>query len=81
MVEADAGADVNEGQVVVQRVLANGCEHPPGSDRTGDQQKPGEGGEAEVAENAVVDPPQYEVGYPRSASGTGFRGSGPMYSD
>src|SRR5438309_2524364 len=147
MVESDAGADVDEGQVVVEGILADGREHPPGGDRAGDQQKPGESCEPEVAENAVVDRPQYESLEPRSeilagswapmrpicvvaacaphytyvkyaafrcsgtlpclrhggpkrstwspnlstrpptaaqplsASGTGFRGSGPMYSD
>ena len=59
MLEADARADVDERQVIVEGVLPDRCEHPPRGDGAGDQQEPGEGGEPEVAESPVVDPPQY----------------------
>ena len=59
VLESDAGPDVNEGQVVVESVLANRRENPPRRDRAGDEQEPGERGDAEVAENPAVDPPQY----------------------
>jgi hypothetical protein len=80
VLEADARANVDEGQVTVDGVLADRREDPPGGDGAGDEQEPREGGEPEVAENPVVEPPQYG-GYPRSASGTGLWGSGPTYSD
>lgn len=59
VLEADARADVDEGQVIVECVLADRGENPPGGDGAGDEQEPGEGGEPEVAENPAVDPPQY----------------------
>ena len=71
MLEANAGADVDERQVIVEGVLPDRCEDLPRGDGARDEQEPGEGGEPEVAESPVVDPPQ-DGGYPRSASGTGL---------
>jgi len=56
VLEADARANVNERQVIVEGVLANRREDPPGGDGAGDEQEPREGGKAEVAENPVVEP-------------------------
>ena len=81
VVQPDAGADVDERQVIVEGVLADRCEDPPRGDGAGDEQEPGESGEAEVAENPAVDPSADGGSQARSASGTGLWGSGPMYSD
>ena len=79
ILEADPGADVDEGQVVVEDVPAQrNRHHEPGCEGGCDEQEPGEGGEPEVRESAGVQPASDQ---PRSARGTGFRGSGPMYSD
>ena len=56
MLEADARADVNERQVVVESVLTDRRENPPRGDGAGDEKEPREGGEPEVAENPVVEP-------------------------
>jgi hypothetical protein len=60
LLEADAGPDVNQRQVVVQRIVTNRGEDPPGGDGPRDQQEPPECCEAEVAEDPAVDPPDYE---------------------
>jgi len=60
VLEADPRPDVNEGQVVVERVMTNRGEDPPGGDGPRDQQEPRERCEAEVAEDPAVDPPDYE---------------------
>jgi hypothetical protein len=60
VLEADPRPDVYEGQVVVERIVTNRGEDPPGGEGTGDQQEPRERGEAEVAEDPAVDPPDYE---------------------
>jgi len=60
VLEADPGPDVNERQVVVERIVTNRGEDPPGGDGPRDQQEPRERGEAEVAEDPAVDPPDYE---------------------
>src|SRR4029077_3557647 len=72
MLEADSHADVDERQVVVERVLENRLKGPVGGHATGDEEEPSETGGAKVAA---------PHGDHRSASGTGFLGSGPMYSD
>src|SRR5258706_16423027 len=76
MLEADARADVDERQVIVEGVLADRREHPPRGDGACDEQEPGEGSEPEVAENPAVDPPQYGGVSPvrRAASVSGDRG-------
>jgi len=56
MLEADARADVDEGQVTVEGIQADRREDPPGGDCAGDEQEPREGGEPEVAESPVVEP-------------------------
>jgi hypothetical protein len=56
VLEPDARANVDERQVIVEGVLADRCENPPGGDGAGDEQEPGEGGEPEIAENPVVEP-------------------------
>jgi len=58
--ESDAGPDVHERQVVVERIVTNRRENPPGGDGACDQQEPRERCEAEVAEDPAVDPPDYE---------------------
>lgn len=58
VLEADARADVDKGEVVVERILANRREDPPGGDGCSDQQEPAERGEPEVAEDLVIDPPE-----------------------
>ncbi|HYR54168.1 MAG TPA: hypothetical protein VEQ13_04515 [Methylomirabilota bacterium] len=60
VLEADPRSDVYEGQVVVERVVTNRGEDPPGGDGPGDQQEPCECGEAEIADDPAVDPPDYE---------------------
>jgi hypothetical protein len=60
VLEADPGPDVHERQVVVERVVTDRREDPPGGDGPGDQQEPRECCEAEVAEDPAVDPPDYE---------------------
>src|SRR5260370_40558000 len=62
VLEADARADVDQREVVVEGVLADRREYPPGGDGAGNQQKPREGGETEVAEYPVVDPPADDEG-------------------
>ena len=56
VVQPDAGADVDERQVIVEGVLADRREDPPRGDGAGDEQEPREGREPEVAENPVVEP-------------------------
>jgi hypothetical protein len=60
VLEADPGPDVDERQVVVERIVTDRGEDPPGSDSPRDQQEPRECCEAEVAEDPAVDPPDYE---------------------
>jgi hypothetical protein len=60
VLEAYPSSDVHERQVVVERIVTNRGEDPPGGDGPGDQQEPRERGEAEVAEDPAVDPPDYE---------------------
>ena len=79
VLEPDAGADVDQGQVVVEEVRAQGhADDEPAGERDDDDEEPGESGGAEVAPGRPVKTKRV---YPLSASGTGFRGSGPMYSD
>jgi hypothetical protein len=44
--ETDAGPDVHEGEVVVERIVDDGREDPPDLDGARDQQEPPECGEA-----------------------------------
>jgi hypothetical protein len=60
VLEADPRSDVYKGQVVVERIVTDRCEDPPGGDGPSDQQEPSECCEAEVAEDPAVDPPDYE---------------------
>jgi len=60
VLESDPRSDVYEGQVVVERIVTNRGEDPPGGEGPGDRQEPRERGEAEVAEDPAVDPPDYE---------------------
>jgi len=46
MLESDPGPDVYECQVVVERIVTNRGEDPPGGEGPGDQQEPRERGEA-----------------------------------
>ncbi len=56
VLEADARADVDEGQVTVEGIQPDRREDPPCGDGAGDEQEPREGGEPEVAESPVVEP-------------------------
>jgi len=79
MLEGDPDADVDQGQVVVEGVVTErrGDDEPTGEgDR--DDEEPGEPESAEVAQRAGVEPAKDQLLWAR---GTGFRGSGPMYSD
>src|SRR5713226_3108976 len=64
VLESDPSPDVHKRQVVVERVVTNRGEDPPRGEGPGDQQEPRERGEAEVAENPAVDPPDYERASP-----------------
>ena len=79
MLEGDPDADVDQSQIVVEDVVTErpGDDEPTGEgDR--DDEEPGEPESAEVAQRAGVEPAKDQLLW---ASGTGFRGSGPMYSD
>src|SRR6202022_2561182 len=79
VLEPDARADVDEGQVVVEDVPAQRHHHDqPGGDAKRDDQEPRQGDCAKVPPGSSIEPADCQ---PRSARGTGFRGSGPMYSD
>jgi hypothetical protein len=60
VLEADPRSDIDERQVVVERIVSNWGEDPPGGDGPSDQQEPCECCEAEIAEDPAVDPPDYE---------------------
>jgi hypothetical protein len=60
VLDADSGPDVHESQVAVERIVTNRRKDPPGGDGPSDEQEPRECGEAEVAEDPAVDPPDYE---------------------
>src|SRR5258708_22053450 len=77
--EPDARAHVDRCQSVVEDVAAQRQDKDiPGSKSDCDEENPGESNGAEVAPGATVEPDEDQ---PRSARGTGLRGSGPMYSD
>ena len=79
MLESDLHPDVDQREVVVEDVRAEGLDdHKPARERDGDDKEPRKPGEAKVLHRAGVQPAKFQ---PRSARGTGFRGSGPMYSD
>ncbi|HEX7262640.1 MAG TPA: hypothetical protein VF383_00540 [Candidatus Dormibacteraeota bacterium] len=46
LLESDSGPDIDESEVVVERVVADGREDPPDLDGARDQQEPPERGEA-----------------------------------
>src|SRR5215472_17600184 len=85
LLEADPGADEDQRQVVVEDVRPQGHDDDePTGERDRDQQEPRPARAGEVAQRVSIQgarEPGARVGQPRSASGTGFRGSGPMYSD
>ena len=77
LLDSDPGADVDKREVAVGRVTQHRLENPPPGDRGDQHQEPGKGSGAKVAPPPGREPRLAH----RSASGTGFRGSGPMYSD
>ncbi len=79
VLEGDPNADVDQGQVVVEDVaMERRDDDEPAGESDRDDQEPGEPESAEVAQRAGVEPAKDQLLW---ASGTGFRGSGPMYSD
>ena len=79
VLQPDPGADENQRQVVVEDVgPKRRHDDEPSSEGNGDEQEPRQAGAGEVVQGALV---ERAGGQPRSARGTGFRGSGPMYSD